>query len=114
MGLLSFLGGGGSTTTTVQNSSTITVNPEITNTIINDDSRLQGLVDAIVKNGDQQIAITAVQAQATLAAAQAQSKSADTEAQALTAGLTRAAIIGALATLAVNFGPKLLPKLARL
>lgn len=113
---MSFLGGlfgGGSTTTTVSNNAQITVSPNIQNTIINDDSRLQGLVDAIVQNGNQQIQVTALQAEATLEAAQAQQKTAEATSSALTAGLTRAAIIGAVATLAVNFGPKLLPKLVR-
>ncbi|WP_341894309.1 hypothetical protein [Ferrovibrio terrae] len=65
-------GGGGGQTTTVSNSTTVTVNPEITNTIINDDSRLQALVDTLAAgNADQRQALT-MQAEAAVELARAQ------------------------------------------
>lgn len=100
MGWLSNLfGGGGEQSTVVSTTTTVEVKPEITNVVLNDDSRLQGLVSVLTEQGERSNVVALMQAKATVDAAAAQRSSSEASAAALTTGLTRAAIIGAAATI---------------
>lgn len=101
----SVFGGGGSQSTSVQNQTTVTVNPTIESSveIHVDDSRLQKMVDAIVANGaaeteatQQHTAIAAVQAAAALKTAEV----AERQTQITENNIMKAAMLGAVATVA--------------
>lgn len=75
------LGGGSSSSSSSSTNVSVTVNPQISNTIVNDDARLQSLVDKLAEgNADQRAIIMATaEAQVEVAKAQAAQAAANTE-----------------------------------
>lgn len=101
MGLFSSIFGGGGSSTSVQNSTTVTVNPQIENKIqiVNDDSRLQKLVDNLALGQQAAAQIGILQAQATLKTAEVAERNQDlTE-----SNMMKIALIGGAFTLAAAF-----------
>ena len=78
------LGGGSKTTTTVSNNTTVNVAADITNTIVNDDSRLQALVDKLAEGNEDQRAVIMATAQAQVEVAKAQAAQAEANTEKIT------------------------------
>lgn len=70
---------GGSSSSNQSTNVSVTVNPEITNTIINDDSRLQALVDAVVGGNAEARVVALASAQANVEIAKAQLAQSDSQ-----------------------------------
>lgn len=85
-------GGGSSSSTTVSSNVSVTVNPEIKNTIINDDSRLQAMVDAIVGGNEDARTVAMASAQATVEVAKAQAAQSEANTEKIAAVVQNAAI----------------------
>lgn len=89
-------GGGSSSSASASTNVSVTVNPEIKNTIINDDSRLQSMVDAIVGGNEDARAVALASAQATVEVAKAQVAQSEANTEKIAAVVQNAAITAAV------------------
>ncbi len=92
-----FGGGGSSSSATNTTNVEVTVNPEITNTVVVDDSRLQKMIDKLAEGNEIAAASVQSQADATKAAALVSASNADKLAETI-----KAAVITAVVGLAVT------------
>lgn len=87
-----FGGGGSSSSATNTTNVSVEVNPEITNQIVVDDSRLQAMIDKLAQGNEIAAASVQAQADATKAAAAVSASNADKLAETIKAAVVTAVV----------------------